>query len=421
MPSSAATGRARRTTLARRGGDRLLVRVHAVRDRGACPCRWLAGSLPRARRRALPRRDGGRLPEHGRGARAPGGAGATRRRSPWRRRRPTSAGPTATRTWRCSGRLTVGQVLLQEGRREEALACLDEVMLTVSTGDLYPTVAGLGVLRGDRRSAWACSTSPAHRSGPACCPTGATRRPGSSPSAGSCLVHRSQIKAMRGDWAGALDEARRRATYSSAGRRATRGTSSARSTGCTGAYPEAEDAYRQANSLGRQPEPGLALMRLAQGRVDEAVTTFRRLHAEPDRLDRADVLAGYVETMLATGDVDAAEAAADELEPGVGSTSPLMYRPVPPRRGRPCSSLADDGAGGLACLRPALEGVARASACRTTRRGCASGSATACRLLGDDELRRPGVRRGAGGVQPARRPARPGAPRPRRRPAGRRD
>jgi DNA-binding NarL/FixJ family response regulator len=129
-------------------------------------------------------------------------------------------------------------------------------------------------------------------------------------------VHRSQLKALRGVWAGALDEAR---------------TACARVGGpavgdawyqlgevhrLRGEYAEAEDAYRKANSHGRQPEPGLASMRLAQGRVDEAVTAFRRLHAEQGRIDRPDILAGFVEAMLTAGDVDSARAAADELASG---------------------------------------------------------------------------------------------------------
>jgi DNA-binding CsgD family transcriptional regulator len=80
-----------------------------------------------------------------------------------------------------------------------------------------------------------------------------------------------------------------------------------------GAYPEAEDAYRTANAMGQQPEPGLAKLRFAQGRADVAVATFRRLLAEPQRTDRADVLAAYVDVMLDQGDPVAAGGASREL------------------------------------------------------------------------------------------------------------
>ncbi|HEY2877302.1 helix-turn-helix transcriptional regulator [Nocardioides sp.] len=278
------------------------------------------------------------------------------------------------------GRLTVGQVLLQEGRREEALGCLDEVMLTVSTGDLYPTVAGLaycavigicmGLLDVPRAQEWTSVLS-----------DWCDAQTGLVPYRGSCLVHRSQIKTMRGDWAGALEEARRACDVPGAAA-GDAWYQLGEIHRMHGAYAEAEDAYRQANSLGRQPEPGLALMRLAQGRVDEALTTFRRLHAEPDRLDRADVLSGYVETMLATGEVDAAEAAVDELESG-SEHLPLMYRARAAEARAAVLLARDDGAGGLACLRPAWKawhalGMPYDEARVRVRMG------DACRLLGDD-------------------------------------
>ena len=38
-----------------------------------------------------------------------------------------------------------------------------------------------------------------------------------------------------------------------------------------GEFDKAEEAYRQASELGRKPQPGLALLRLAQGDVDAAL------------------------------------------------------------------------------------------------------------------------------------------------------
>ncbi|MBO0844815.1 MAG: hypothetical protein J2P22_05300, partial [Nocardioides sp.] len=189
------------------------------------------------------------------------------------------------------GRLTVGHAHLQQGRRDEALACLDEVMLTVSAGRLYPTVAGLAycavigtcmnLLDVPRAQEWTTVLS-----------DWCDAQTGLVPYRGSCLIHRSQIKAMRGDWSGALAEARHACEVPSrAAADAWYQLGEVRR--LQGGFAEAEEAYRRANSLGRQPEPGLALLRLAQGRVEEAVTGFRRLYAEPDRFDRADILAGY--------------------------------------------------------------------------------------------------------------------------------
>ncbi len=220
------------------------------------------------------------------------------------------------------GRLVVGWALLRQGRREDALACFDEVMLTVSSGNPYPTVAGLAycsvigacmsVLDLPRAQEWTGVLS-----------DWCDAQSGLVPYRGQCLVHRSQLKTMRGDWAGAVEEARIACARIGGPAIGDAWYQLGEVRRLQGEYADAEDAYRRANSLGRQPEPGLALMRLAQGRVDEAVTTFRRLHAELLRIDRADILAGYVEAVLAAGDVDAARAAADEL--GAGSDLPPVH------------------------------------------------------------------------------------------------
>jgi DNA-binding CsgD family transcriptional regulator len=107
-----------------------------------------------------------------------------------------------------------------------------------------------------------------------------------------------------------------------------------------GEFGDAERAYRQANALGRQPEPGLARLRLAQGRTDAATTALRRLYAEPDRPDRPDIVAAFVEAMLRCGDLDAADAAADELAVrAAASDSPLF------------SAQADAAAAAVRCAR----------------------------------------------------------------------
>jgi DNA-binding CsgD family transcriptional regulator len=81
-----------------------------------------------------------------------------------------------------------------------------------------------------------------------------------------------------------------------------------------GQFAEAEEAYREASEWGHPPQPGLALLRLAQGRVDAAAAAIRAALAEAqDRVARAKVLAAYVEIVLAADDVAAARAAADEL------------------------------------------------------------------------------------------------------------
>ena len=102
---------------------------------------------------------------------------------------------------------------------------------------------------------------------------------------GTCLVHRAEIMEMAGAWQEALDEARR------AQDRFVRGTASGRIVGrghyrqgelhrLRGEHEEAEHAYRAAAECGCEPQPGLALLRLAQGREEDAVGGIRRALGE---------------------------------------------------------------------------------------------------------------------------------------------
>jgi len=84
-----------------------------------------------------------------------------------------------------------------------------------------------------------------------------------------------------------------------------------------GDFPAAEQAYRTASELGRAPQPGLALLRLAQGRTADAVSALRGALSAmqgDERLQRARLLPAAVEIALAAGDVDEARRACVELE-----------------------------------------------------------------------------------------------------------
>jgi tetratricopeptide (TPR) repeat protein len=82
----------------------------------------------------------------------------------------------------------------------------------------------------------------------------------------------------------------------------------------SGDFAAAEDAYQQASRWGRQPQPGLALLRLVQGKIEVAAAASRRVVGETSEpFRRARLLPAHVEIMLTVGDLVAARDAATEL------------------------------------------------------------------------------------------------------------
>jgi DNA-binding CsgD family transcriptional regulator len=135
---------------------------------------------------------------------------------------------------------------------------------------------------------------------------------------GICRVHRAQVLQTRGDWKQAEEEALGAcrdmvgvdvwavadAHYEIGEVRRLRGD-----------LAGAETAYKQANEIGRDPQPGLALLRLAQGRIEAATASIAAALA-PDggsRLRRAPLQAARTEIALAAGDIALAEASAQEV------------------------------------------------------------------------------------------------------------
>lgn len=122
----------------------------------------------------------------------------------------------------------------------------------------------------------------------------------------------------------------------------------------SGDFAGADDAYREASLWGRHPMPGLALLRLAQGRHDNAVALIRRALSEiDDRMTRPALLAAAVDILLATGDVGAARHCADELgELAADLHVPLLGAMAAQANGA-VSCAEGDTAAGLAELRRA--------------------------------------------------------------------
>ena len=136
---------------------------------------------------------------------------------------------------------------------------------------------------------------------------------------GVCRTHRAEIMQRRGAWALAITEAQRafeRCRQVGNQRAAAAALyQQAEVHRLRGEFAAAEQAYCRAGEMGHDPQPGLALLRLAQGSSTAAAMAIdRALRAVTDRWQRAALLPAHVEIMLAAGDAQAARRACDELD-----------------------------------------------------------------------------------------------------------
>jgi DNA-binding NarL/FixJ family response regulator len=287
------------------------------------------------------------------------------------------------------GLMEQGHALVRRGRTREGLRLVDETMVAVTTGELSPIVAGIvycntiafcqGVYELRRAQEWTATLT-----------RWCDEQPDMVAHNGLCLVHRAQLMTLAGTWDAALEELRR------LGERYTEGVLNQRALGhaayqrgevhrLQGEFEEAEAAYRQATRFGREPQPGLALLRLGQGRGDAAAAAIRRAVSETSQpLKRATLLPAYVEITVAAGDLDAARSACRELdETAERQDTDLLHAMAAQARGE-VALANDDAETALAALREACQAWQGLDAPHEAARARALLGLT-CRALGDED------------------------------------
>ena len=201
----------------------------------------------------------------------------------------------------------LGQSLVALGRFDEGLRRLDEVMVRATADDaVSPQLVGLmycAVIEACRR----CFELSRAREWTELLSRWCERQKGLVPYRGQCLVHRAEVLQLHGSWPDASEEVER--VFNQLGEDPTdlaagmahyqRGELHR----LRGEYDKAEESYRRASRCGHDPQPGLALLRLAQGQCDTAYAAIRRaLDERPYRHDRLRLLPAYAEVALAAGD-----------------------------------------------------------------------------------------------------------------------
>jgi len=210
-----------------------------------------------------------------------------------------------------------GRALIRLGQIEKGLTLLDEGMAAVAAGEVSPLVTGLiycSVIEACREVS---ELRRAHE-WTAALTAWCEQQPELVTFTGQCLVHRAEIMQLHGAWGDAMEEARKACERFSKGVEQTAVGEAyyqqAEVHRLRGDFVEAEEAYRQASQRGREPQPGLALLRLAQGKTAAAAAAIRRALAETtDRPKRSKLLPAHVEVMLAVDDTEAAHEATGEL------------------------------------------------------------------------------------------------------------
>jgi len=249
-----------------------------------------------------------------------------------------------------------GRALLFQNKPAEGFAMLDEVMVSVTCGEVDPIISGVvycSVLSAchdffDLRRAKEWTTAltswcDAH-------PDMLFR--------GECLVRRSEMLQLQGAWDDALTEAEQACARlherSPARDAAISLYRAAELYRLRGEFQKADELYRRASQAGRNPHPGLALLRLAQGQAEAAAIAIRHeLQQRRSPALRAETIRAAVEILLAARDAAAARSAADELTRVATAVNALFLRAASSEAAGAVALADGDTAAAVALLRDA--------------------------------------------------------------------
>jgi class 3 adenylate cyclase len=259
-----------------------------------------------------------------------------------------------------------GFALIVAGSVEEGLALIDEATVAAVGGELEPSAAGGVCCTSIEACAalgdWARAAAWTEAQDRWC------RREGINGYPGMCRLFRSEIKQVRGAWLEAEAEAQQASVELEGFMPAAAGNAFYRIAELRmlrGDLPAAEEAVVRAHALGRDPEPVLSLLRLAQGRPDAALAGIRQALDDPSPapnwrappgspLYRLPLLRAQVEIAVAAGDLASANAAADELA-DIGQRFGGSFAAAAAGSARGTVLLAEgDAAGAVSALRSAI-------------------------------------------------------------------
>jgi DNA-binding NarL/FixJ family response regulator len=255
----------------------------------------------------------------------------------------------------------LGRVRLRQGHVAAGLELLDLAMLTASGSGVRPNVAGVvfcsaisssnRVFALDRAREWTRALA-----------RFCDAQPQLVTFSGTCLVHCSEVHQASGDWPAAALEAERACERAPKPPAVDRGPLAhalyqrAELKRASGDLAAAEELYRLASEHGRDPQPGLSLLRLAQGKGDQGAMALRRaLTAARDEQTRLTLLPATVEVLIATHELEEALPLVVELEAAAEKYGMDVLRAMAARARGALLFAQGDAASSLAPLRTAFE------------------------------------------------------------------